>query len=51
MADMVVDRSLKLRQDDTQFSLSLGSSDLRAQLTNTFVSGRWHRNGTIENAT
>jgi hypothetical protein len=34
VAYMVVDSRLKLRQDDAQLSLSLGSGDLRAQLTN-----------------
>ena len=34
IADMVVDSGLKLRQDDTQLSLSLGGSNLCAQLTN-----------------
>ncbi len=43
---MIVDGNLKLRQDDTQLSLSLGSNGLGTQLTDAFFqAGRWHSNG------
>ncbi len=46
VAYMIVDGSLKLRQDDTQLSLSLGSNGLGTQLTDAFFQvGRWHSDG------